>query len=124
MMKPNKQRLIYLVLTIVGLLLAACTTQGTNDTTTQVPELQAGAVLAAQNWVAQQLNEAVEQVELVSVEQAEWTDSCLGLGQLNESCAQAVTPGWQATFRVNGQEYEVRTNEDGSVVRSAQIVTE
>lgn len=123
-MKPNKQRLIYLVLTMVGLLLAACSTQGVNATTTLVPELQAEAVLAAQNWVAQQLNETVEQVELISVEQTEWTDSCLGLGQLNESCAQVITPGWQAIFRVNGQEYEVRTNEDGSTVRSAEIVTQ
>jgi hypothetical protein len=75
------------------------------------------AVQAAQQWLAQELNVTVPEVEVVSVEQTEWPDSCLGLGQANESCLQAVTPGWLAVFRVNGQEYKVRTDETGSTVR-------
>ena len=123
-MKLMKQRLTWLILVALGLFAAACTTPANETVETMVPEVPAAAVLEAQNWVATQLNTAVEQVELISVEQTEWTDSCLGLGQANESCAQVITPGWRAVFVVNGQEYEVRTDETGSVIRSAQIVTE
>jgi hypothetical protein len=76
-------------------------------------------VLDAQQWLAQQLNVAIEQVQIVEVEQAEWTDSCLGLGGPNESCLQAITPGWRAVFEINGQRYEVRTDETGSAIRLA-----
>jgi putative lipoprotein len=41
------------------------------------------------------------------------------LGRPNESCLQAVTPGWQAVFEINGQRFEVRTDETGSVIRLA-----
>jgi len=119
----NKQRLTYLALTIILFLLAACSTgTGTDTDGTVTTDVPPDAVMAAQTWVAQQLGEAVEQVELVSIEQMEWTDSCLGLGQANESCAQVITPGWRAVFMVNGEEFEVRTDETGTVIRSAQIV--
>lgn len=124
MITHNKHRLVYLVLTLVALWLGACSTQGAETVETLVPGVDSEAVLAAQAWVAEQLGTTVEQIEVVSVEQTEWSDSCLGLGQANESCAAVVTPGWRAVFLVDGQEYEVRTDETGSVIRSAQIVTE
>jgi heat shock protein HslJ len=76
-------------------------------------------VLNAQQWLATQLNVVVEQARIVDLEQTEWTDSCLGLGRLNESCLQAITPGWRAVFEINGVTYEVRTDETGSVFRLA-----
>jgi heat shock protein HslJ len=76
-------------------------------------------VLAAQQWLASQLNVALEQVKIINIEQAQWSDSCLGLGKPNESCAQVITPGWKAVFEVNGTTYEVRTDESGSDIRLA-----
>jgi hypothetical protein len=67
----------------------------------------------------EQLNVAVDQVRIVDLEQAEWTDSCLGLGRLNESCLQAITPGWRVVFEVNDVTYEVRTDETGATIRLA-----
>jgi hypothetical protein len=67
------------------------------------------AILAAQQWFATQLSVAAEQVQASDVEHVEWTDSCLGLGRANESCLQTMTPGWRASFEINGQRYEVRT---------------
>jgi hypothetical protein len=58
---------------------------------TQLP----GAILEAQNWLAERLGLAVDQLEVVSFEQVDWTDSCLGLGGPAESCLQAITPGYQ-----------------------------
>ena len=83
------------------------------------PVLPPEAVLDAQQWLMEQLSVAVEQVRIVDLEQAEWSDSCLGLGRLNESCLQAITPGWRVVFEVNGVTYEVRTNETGDAIRLA-----
>jgi hypothetical protein len=87
------------------------------------PELPAGlppeVILAAQQWLSDQLGVEIEQVAIVTVEQAEWSDSCLGLGGPAESCAAVITPGWLAVFELNGQQYEVRTNDTGSEIRLA-----
>ncbi len=77
------------------------------------------AVLDAQRWLADQLNTAAEQVTIVTIEQAEWSDSCLGLGGAAESCAAVITPGWRAIFEADGQRYEVRTDETGGTIRLA-----
>ncbi|HEX5810063.1 MAG TPA: META domain-containing protein [Anaerolineales bacterium] len=111
---------------VVGLAFAllGCAPQGlpvTGETPTSSgsPDLPAQAVLDAQQWLAAQLSVAADQVQLVEAEQAEWSDSCLGLGRPEESCLQAVTPGWRAVFEINGQRYEVRTDQTGSVIRVA-----
>ena len=126
----NSQNKIALYL-LVGLvvILFGCAPQGlglpvTGETSTPdlpsgSPDLPAQAVLEAQQWLAAQLSVAAEQIQLIEAEQAEWTDSCLGLGRPNESCLQAITPGWRAVFEINGQRYEVRTDETGSVIRVA-----
>lgn len=120
---------VHYLLAGLMLLLAACAPSApqipvTGETSafttpTAFPNLPPEAVLEAQRWLAGQLSTAVEQVQLIEVEQAEWTDSCLGLGQPNESCLQAITPGWRAIFEINGQHYEVRTDETGSTIRLA-----
>lgn len=83
------------------------------------PELHPQVVLNAQQWLATQLNVAVDQIRIVEFEQAEWSDSCLGLGRLDESCLQAITPGWRVVLEVNGVSYEIRTDETASVIRLA-----
>jgi heat shock protein HslJ len=82
-------------------------------------ELPPEAVLAAQQWLADQLSVAAEQVQIADLEQTEWSDSCLGLGGPNESCAQVITPGWRVVLEINGQSYEVRTDENASAIRLA-----
>ncbi|HET9589361.1 MAG TPA: META domain-containing protein [Anaerolineales bacterium] len=83
------------------------------------PDLPPKAVLDAQEWLATQLSTARENVQIIEVEQAEWTDSCLGLGRANEICAQVITPGWRVVFEVGGQRYELRTDETASTIRLA-----
>ncbi len=75
------------------------------------------ATLAAQNRLAQALGVSAAQVQLASAEQVQWPNACLGLEQSGEACADMMTPGWRMVFNVNGQQYEVRTNETASVVR-------
>ncbi|HSK88018.1 MAG TPA: META domain-containing protein [Anaerolineales bacterium] len=124
-----QKKITYLGMSLLVLFLAACAPQvpavpvtgntSVPGTPTVFPELPPQAVLDAQQWLATQLGATVEQVRTIEVEQAEWTDSCLGLGRLNESCLQASTPGWRVMFEVNGQRYEVRTDESGSTIRLA-----
>jgi heat shock protein HslJ len=85
------------------------------DATTLPPN----TVLLAQQWLATQLNTAADQIQIVEVEQAEWTDSCLGLGRLNESCLQAITPGWRVVLQSSGVTYEIRTDQTASTIRLA-----
>jgi heat shock protein HslJ len=121
MISHNK---IALYVIVLALALFGCAPQGlpvTGETPTSSgsPDLPAQAVLEAQQWLAAQLSVAVEQVQLIEAEQAEWSDSCLGLGRPEESCLQAITPGWRAVFEINGQRYEVRTDQTGSAIRVA-----
>lgn len=105
----HKQFTLFLLAGLVLALAAACAPQE--------PDLPPEAVLDAQQWLADQLNTTTAQVEIGEVEQMEWSDACLGLGQANEICAQVITPGWRAVFEVNGELYEVRTDETGNVIR-------
>jgi heat shock protein HslJ len=124
-----KKKFACIAMSLIFLLLAACAPQEpgvpvtadtpVSETPSGSPELPAEAVLNAQQWLAAQLSVGVDQVQLIEAEQAEWTDSCLGLGRPNESCLQAITPGWRAVFEINSQRYEVRTDQTGSVVRVA-----
>ena len=77
------------------------------------------ATAAAVAQLANELGVAEAEIEVVSLEAAEFTDSCLGLGQPNESCLQAITPGWLITLSAEGQEYEVHTDETGRQARVA-----
>lgn len=74
----------------------------------------------AQSMLATQLDVPVENVGITSTKKVEWTDSCLGWGGPAESCAAVITPGWQIFFAVDGAEYEVRANQDGTIIRTAQ----
>jgi hypothetical protein len=69
--------------------------------------------------LARQLRVDPVTIQLISAEKVEWSDSCLGLGQANESCAAVVTPGYKITFSVAGQEYVIHTDEGGYQVRVA-----
>lgn len=75
------------------------------------------AVLEAQRFLADELGVPVEQAVLVASEQVVWSDNCLGLGGIAESCLAEDTPGWRATFEIDGEQYEVRTDADGAEIR-------
>ena len=115
----TRKRITFLFACILALFLAACTAgqtlPGTGDQGT--PGLPPAAVLDAQTWLSEQLVVPVEQVQILEMEQVVWMDSCLELGQLDESCLAEETPGWRVLFQVNDQTYEVRTDETATAVR-------
>ncbi len=60
------------------------------------------------------------QVVVVSAEEVEWPDSCLGAAKPDEMCLQVITPGYRVILEHRGQRYEFHTNADGSRVVEAQ----
>jgi hypothetical protein len=84
------------------------------------PTVQPEAIAAAVRDLAASLGVEIDQAQIVRFEQTEWPDACLGLPQPDEVCAQAVTPGFLVVVEVNGQQFEVRTDETGTNVRINQ----
>jgi len=76
---------------------------------------------AAVARLAADLGLAEADVTVLSAEETEFTDGCLGLGGPAESCLQAITPGWLVMLSANGQEYEVHTDATGQQVRIAGL---
>lgn len=76
------------------------------------------AVVKARAALATELNVGIETITVESYEPQEWSDSCLGLGGPAESCLAAIHPGWQVILLVgDGENYEVRTDELGEIIR-------
>lgn len=81
------------------------------------PDEQPPAVEIARQHAAQELGVDAGTIEVLSFEQRDWPDGCLGAPQPGEACTQAITTGWQVMLQANGQTYEVRTNQEGTMVR-------
>jgi hypothetical protein len=60
-------------------------------------------------------------VQVVSYEQEQWPDSCLGLAEPGEMCLQVITPGWSILLDAGGKRYEIHTDETGSRLRMKEI---
>lgn len=100
------------------------TAEATEEATAESGEEASGgdgmdiAALVQEN-LAQQLQIDVDQIEVVSVEPVEWSDACLGVYTADMMCAQVITPGYLVIVAVDGQQYEVHTNSDGSFMQLA-----
>ena len=79
------------------------------------------AVDAAVNELSQALGISKEQIKVVSSNQIEWPDACLGIGLPGVACAQVVTPGYTVVLNSQGREYEYHTNSDGTEVHAARL---
>lgn len=116
------KQVTYFIVGAILILLSACTGASVSEPmATESPLANPPqVVLDAQAWLVDQLETTIDETKLVQFEQTEWSDSCLGLGGPAESCAAVVTPGWKVIVEVAGEQYEVRTNEDGTVIKVVQ----
>ena len=99
---------IVFAVSLFALVLAACASAAAS---------QPAEVVAAREWLAERLGVEVERVTIRSSEEVEFSDGCLGLGGPAESCLAAITPGWLIIFEVDGDAYEVHTDEGASQIR-------
>ncbi len=77
------------------------------------------AALNARADLAKRLQIDPDTIQLISVEEVDWPDACMGIQQPGVMCAQVITTGYKVVLEANGQQYEYHTNESGSVVRLA-----
>jgi hypothetical protein len=56
-------------------------------------------------------------ISVVSVEAVQWPDSCLGLAQRGEVCAEVIVPGYQIILQVGNNTYEIHTDQTGENIR-------
>jgi hypothetical protein len=74
----------------------------------------------AQRFLADQLGIDISRIQVNSFSMMDWPDACLGLAGQDEMCAQVITPGYQVILQVDDQQYDVRTDTSGSVIRYIQ----
>ncbi len=111
--------------TLISLLvLAGCssaanaTTQAPDNPQKDLPESEA-AVNAAVQALAERLGVEGSTITLVSVEKAQWRDSCLGVALPGLVCAQVITPGYKIILDSGGTQHEVHTDETGKSIAFA-----
>jgi len=73
-------------------------------------------ISAAMNHLSAELDVATGQITLLSTEPVEWPDASLGCPEPGMMYAQVVTRGYQLVFEVDGELYEVHTDESGETV--------
>ena len=88
---------------------------------TPTPDETLPAVVAARQDLAARLEQAPEDVQVVSVTPTEWPDACLGAGEQDEVCAEVITPGYEVVLRLNETQYTYRTDQTGANVRFAGV---
>ena len=122
--KANWLIILVLLLSLVGCTPTGGTEPEVEPTDEAAEPVAAEAVPAAQQALADYLGSDLETLELEKIEDAEWSDGCLGLGGPAESCLAAITPGYAITFTVADESYTVRTDLDGAQVRVEEATGE
>lgn len=84
-------------------------------TTENISESDAGRAILASVIAKKPLEQ--DGVKVISIEEKEWPDACLGKPGEGELCAQVITPGYEVKAEVSGEVRTYRTSLDGSIIR-------
>jgi len=104
----NDMRTNILVHVIAGLVLAACSSNGSADiNTASAPAANTPGAMAIA-VVAELTGAAPEQITLLSEEAVDFSDSSLGCPQPGMAYMQVITPGHQVMAEYAGEIYDVR----------------
>ena len=120
---------VFVSLTLIILLLAACSPQTaateppqpTEGQPTHIPVDISPGQRAAMSQLSKNLGIQPSEIKIVSTEAVDWPDSCLGVSVEGIMCAQVITPGFRVVLEANGKQVEYHTNQDGSVVVPATV---
>ncbi|TAJ13345.1 hypothetical protein EPO56_03205 [Patescibacteria group bacterium] len=78
--------------------------------------IEPAAVVARQD-LATKLSVEATSIVIMSVLPKTWNDGCLGLGKAEESCLQALVPGFKVEMLAKGETYFYRTDVTGTSIR-------
>jgi hypothetical protein len=76
------------------------------------------AAAAARKDLAVKLGVEESSIVIMQIDEVEWTDGCLGLGGIAESCLQALVPGFKVEMLAKGKTYIYRTDTAGTNIRA------
>lgn len=107
----------FVVCSSLALALGACGSDEVSDSPADLPADQIDVAGEAQKVLAAELGIDESSIELVSVADEVWSDSCVGLGGPTESCLAAETPGFRVVLGVDGKKYTYRTDLTGVEIR-------
>ncbi len=88
---------------------------------TPTPGQPRAADVAALEDLAARFEISVDEIEVLSVEAMEWPDGCLGVGEPDEVCTEAIVPGFEVLLQFGETVVTYRTNETGTLVRFATV---
>jgi uncharacterized protein YggU (UPF0235/DUF167 family) len=91
-------------------------------TATHIPVDLTPAQRAAIATLAQSLGVPADKISLVSAEAVTWPNGCMGIQRLGVLCTQNEVPGFKIILKAGDKQYEVHTNQDGSVVAPEQAL--
>lgn len=77
-------------------------------------------VQKARRWLADNLNVPLGRVKLVSIEQVDWPNSCLGVYEEDMACLLVITPGYKLILSAGEEEYELHTNLNANIIFMVQ----
>lgn len=120
-----KKRLLHVM--IIGLsglivcLTTACQNAAPPPTTAVTNPTEASTAVPSQNQVmeiarqdlAGQLNLPPESIEVMTIQEVNWPDACLGVYPANEVCAKTAVSGYLFIFQANNKLFTYHTNYDG-----------
>ncbi|KST65407.1 hypothetical protein BC008_45650 [Mastigocoleus testarum BC008] len=117
---------------------ASCTNTQTNPppresastpTPTETPnssrnqELPSDVQSAVLSDAAKRSSKTVATLRITETQKQSWGNSCLGLAQPGEVCAQVIVPGWKVVVSDGQREWVYRTDESGKQVKLEDLQT-
>jgi hypothetical protein len=85
--------------------------------TTAVTEIPTAILIS---FLSQESGIPTTEITLQRAEAVNWNDSCLGVSQFDELCAQVITPGYRITFDTPRGSFVVHSDRSGRWHRLAQ----
>jgi hypothetical protein len=83
----------------------------------ETKELPPNIQSAVLSDASQRTKQPVATFRIIEAEEHTWSDSCLGLSEPDQFCAQMLTPGWQVIVTDGKKEWVYRTNTSGNLVK-------
>lgn len=72
------------------------------------------------SFLSQESGIPTTEITLRQAEAVNWNDSCLGVSQPDQLCAQVITPGYRVTFDTPRGSFVVHSDRSGRLHRLAQ----
>jgi hypothetical protein len=77
---------------------------------------QTHPVTAAVLHLSAEFDVATDRIEIISARAVEWPDTSLGCPQPGEAYAEVITPGYAIVLEVEGERFEIHTDETGDQI--------